>query len=298
MLSDLAGAGELGKAAAGPQAFVKMPERRNRQTILVWSWPAGRLTRFSLAELVRYSLEEILLRNLILGGALVGVLSLALVGTTFATQTTMDTSLNVSPTKAGTKKNPRAAVMNLGIEGTSPSGMPGTTTRLKVTLPKGLQWNGKRWPSKKRCSPSKATAKKSASACPRGSKVGSGHVTAVAGNGSLVEEIDLTAFVTTRGNLGLFLKATSPVPLGVMLEGKVKGRTINVAIPTNIQEPVRGIPTGIKTLRFKLSGKAKIGGKSRGVIETTGCAGSWKAQVTNVLRDGTVTESASAKCRK
>jgi hypothetical protein len=238
------------------------------------------------------------LRNLILGGALVGVLSFALVGAAFATNTTMDTSLKVSPTKAGTKKKPRAAALNLGIEGTSPSGMPGTTTRLKVALPKGFQWNGKRWPSKARCSASMATAKKSASVCPPGSKVGSGHVTAVAGNGSLVEEIDLTAFVTTAGNLGLFLKATSPVPLGVMLEGKVKGRTIDVSIPTNIQEPVPGIATGIKTLRFKLSGKAKIGGKSRGIVETTSCSGSWKAKVTNVLRDGTVTDSASAKCRK
>jgi hypothetical protein len=238
------------------------------------------------------------LRNLILGGALVGVLTFALAGTAFATDTTMDTSLKVSPAKAGTKKKPRPAALSLGIEGTSPTGMPATTTRLKVTLPKGFQWNGKRWPKKARCSASKATSQKSASVCPRGSKVGSGHVTAVAGNGSLVEEIDLTAFVTTGGNLGLFLKATSPVPLGVMLEGKVNGRTIDVAIPNNIQEPVPGIATGIKTLRFKLSGKAKIRGKSRGIVETTSCSGGWKAKVTNVLRDGTVTDSPSAKCRK
>jgi hypothetical protein len=114
----------------------------------------------------------------------------------------------------------------------------------------------------------------------------------------VVEEIDLTAFVTTGGNLGLFLKAVTPVPLGVMLEGRVKGRTIDVAIPTNIQEPVPGVPTGIKTLRFKLAGKAKIGGKSRGIVESTGCSGSWKAQVTNMLRDGMLTDFPSAKCRK
>jgi hypothetical protein len=244
-------------------------------------------------------LEEIPLRNLILGGALVGVLSLAMAGTALATTTTMDTSLKVSPAKAGTKKKPRSASLSLGIEGSSPTGLPGTTTRLKVNLPKGFQWNGKRWPSKARCSAANATQKRSASVCPKGSKVGSGHVTALGGpTGGIVEEIDLTAFVTTGGNLGLFLKATTPVPLGVMLEGKVKGRTIDVAIPKNIQEPVPGVPTGIKTLRFKLSGKAKIGGKSRGIVETTGCSGSWKAQVTNFLRDGTLTDSPSAKCTK
>jgi hypothetical protein len=239
------------------------------------------------------------LRNWILGGALVGVLTFAMAGTALATDTTMDTSLKVSPTKAGTKKKPRSASVSLGIEASSPSGRPDTTTRLKVTLPKGLQWNGKRWPSKARCSPANATAKKSASACPRGSKVGSGHVTALGGpTGGVVEEIDLTAFVTTRGNLGLFLKAVTPVPLGVMLEGKVNGRTIDVAIPTNIQEPVPGVATGIKSLRFKLSGKAKIGGKSRGIVESTSCSGSWKAQITNILRGGTLMDSPSVKCKK
>jgi hypothetical protein len=239
------------------------------------------------------------LRNLILGGALVGVLTFAMAGTALATTTTMDTSLKVSPTKAGTKKKPRAAKLTLGIQGSSPTGLPGTSTRIKVELPKGFQWNGKRWASKARCSAAKATANKSASVCPPGSKIGSGHVTALGGpTGGIVEEIDLTAFVTTGGNLGLFLKATTPVPLGVMLEGKVNGRTIDVAIPKNIQEPIAGVPTGIKTLNFTLSGKAKIGGKSRGIVETTSCSGTWKAKVTNVLRDGTLTDSPSVKCKK
>jgi hypothetical protein len=156
---------------------------------------------------------------------------------------------------------------------------------------------GVRWPSKARCSVINANARKSASVCPPGSKVGSGHVTAVAGNGSLVEEIDLTAFVTPACNLGLFLHAVQPVPLNVMLEGKVNGRTIDMAIPTNIQEPVPGVSTGIRSLRFSLSGKARIGRKSRGIVESTSCSRRWKAQVTNVLRDGTLTDSPSARCR-
>jgi hypothetical protein len=237
------------------------------------------------------------LRNAILGGALACALSLTLAGTALATESTMDASLKASPAKAGTKKKPRRVALSLGIEGGGPAGQPGTSTRIRVALPKGLAWNGKRWPSKARCSASEATARKTASVCPPGSKIGTGHVTAVAGDGRLVEEIDLTAFVTTGGNLGLFLDATTPVPLKVMLEGKVRGRTIDVAIPQNIQEPVPGVPTGIKSLRFALTGKAKIAGRSRGIVESTSCPGKWTATVTNVLRDGSLTDKPATACR-
>ena len=229
------------------------------------------------------------MRNAILGGALVCALSLTAAAPAFATDTVMDASLKATPAKAGTKKKPRRVSLTLGIEGSSKTGQPSPTTRLKVTLPKGFTWNGKRWPAKKRCSASMATIRKTASVCPAGSKVGSGHVSAVAGNGTLTEEIDLTAFVTTGGNLGLFLDATQPVPLKVMLEGKVRGRTIDVAIPQNIQEPVPGVPTGIKTLRFSLG---------RGVVKSTSCPGrKWSAKVTNVLRDGSLTEKPATACR-
>jgi hypothetical protein len=240
------------------------------------------------------------MRKVIIGGTLAGALTLAMTGTALA-QTTMDTSLKVSPAKAGTAKKPKRVSLTLGIQGGTQSGtgQPDTSTRIRVQLPKGIKWSGKLWPKAKRCSVSKANSQGSASACPKGSRIGGGHVTALGGGGGVVEEIDLTAFVTTGGHLGLFLHATQPLPLDAMLEGKVRGRTIDVAIPTNIQEPITGVPTGIKTLTFTLSGKARVKGKSRGALESTACSGGkWTAKVTNVLRTGTLTDSASVACRK
>jgi hypothetical protein len=240
------------------------------------------------------------MRKVIIGGALVGALTLAITGTALA-QTTMDASLRLSPSKAGTSTKPKPVGLTLGIEGGTQSGtgQPDTSTRIRVQLLKGIKWNGKLWPKAKRCSVSKANAQGSPSACPKGSRIGNGHVTALGGNGTVVEEIDLTAFVTTGGGLGLFLTATQPLPINAMLEGKVSGQTINVAIPANIQEPVTGVATGIKSLTFTLNGKTKVKGKTRGALESSACSGGrWTAKVTNTLRGGTLTDSPSAACRK
>ncbi|HEY1276002.1 MAG TPA: hypothetical protein VGF25_13885 [Thermoleophilaceae bacterium] len=241
------------------------------------------------------------MRKVFLGGALVCALSLAITGTAFATTTTMNASMKASPAKAGTKKKPRPTALTLGIEGgtTTGTGQPAPSTRLKVMLPKGFVWNGKLWAKKARCSVSDAVRKHSASACPAKSKIGKGHVTALASNGNLVEELDVTAFVTTTGDLGLFLKGDSPLPIGTMIVGKVKGRTIDVAIPLNVQEPVSGVKSGIKTLKFTLNGKTKVKGKSRGILETTSCSGGkWTGQVTNILQDGSLTQKVSTPCHK
>jgi hypothetical protein len=239
--------------------------------------------------------------KVIFGGALVGALTLALTTTALAQTTTMDASLRLSPSKAGTSKKPKPVKLTLGIQGGTQSGtgQPDTSTRIRVQLPKGIKWNGKLWPKAKRCSVSKATSQGSASACPKGSKIGSGHVTALGGGGGVVEEIDLTAFVTTGANLGLFLEASQPLPIATMLEGKVKGQNIDVAIPANIQEPITGVPTGIKSLNFTINGKTKVKGRSRGALESSSCSGrKWTSKVTNFLRTGTLTDSPSASCRK
>jgi hypothetical protein len=242
------------------------------------------------------------MRKVIFGGALVGALTLALTTTALAqTQTTMETSLGLAPAKAGTSKSPKRVTLKLGIEGGTQSGtgQPDTSTSIRVQLPRGIKWNGKAWPSSKRCSVSRANAQGSFSVCPKGSRIGSGHVTALGGNGSVVEEIDLDAFVTTGGNLGTFLTATQPLPINAMLEGRVSGQNINIAIPTNIQEPVTGVPTGIRTLNFTLNGKVKVKGKTRGVVESSACqGGKWTATITNVLRTGTLTDKPSVNCRK
>jgi hypothetical protein len=75
-----------------------------------------------------------------------------------------------------------------------------------------------------------------------------------------------------------------------MLVGKVTGgRTIKVAIPSNIQQPLTGVRTAIEVLQFSLT---------KGV-ESTGCPASkkWTLKFQNVYTDGSQTKTATAPCR-
>jgi hypothetical protein len=237
------------------------------------------------------------MRKKTVAAALTGALVLSMAGVAHAqiANTTFElTKFTASPGKSGTKKKPKAVTLSLGVAGGTKdgTGQPSTSTSLKITLPKGLNWNGKAWPKSKRCSPSV----RSKSQCPKGSKVGGGKVNAQAL--TTTETITTTAYVLTNGNLGLFLEG-SPLPLNFMLQGKVKGSTITVGIPVNVQEPVGGVPSAIRTLSFSLNGKTKVKGKTRGVIESTSCSGGkWTLKFQNVMRDGSLSDSRSVSCKK
>jgi hypothetical protein len=228
--------------------------------------------------------------------ALAGVLALSLSSVAYAdiNDTTFDlTKFSASPAKSGTKKKPKAVKLSLGMAGGTKSGtgQPSTSKSLKITMSKGLHWNGKAWAKSKRCS----VKVRSDAKCPKGSKIGKGHVDAQA----LVtkEAIDVTAYVLTNGNLGLWLEGT-PLPLNTMLEGKVKGRSISISIPFAVQEPAPGVPSSIKTLSFALNGKTKVKGKTRGIVESTSCSKNWTLKFQNVMTDGTLSDSASVACKK
>jgi hypothetical protein len=241
--------------------------------------------------------EEFRMRKKTLAAALTGALALSMVGVAQAdiNDTTFELSqFSASPAKSGTKKKPKPVNFRLGVTGGTKSGtgQPSTSTSLKITLPKGLKWNGKAWAKGKRC----AKNVSSDSDCPRGSRIGSGNVDAQAL--STTEKITVTAYVLTNGNLGLWLEGT-PLPLNTMLEGKVRGQVITVAIPVEIQQPVPGVPSSIRTLAFGLNGKTKVKGKTRGVIESTGCTGGkWNLKFQNVVTDGSLSDQRSVNCRK
>lgn len=233
----------------------------------------------------------------ILGGALAGALLLAVPGVAFANSadTLMDLGFKTtsSSKKAGTAKKPRPVNMSLEINQSTRSGagQPSSSAALNITLPKELRFTGKTWPKKLRCDSIKANQAKSDSVCPKGSKIGSGHVTATAGDGGITSEIDVRAYVTKTGDLGLWLDTLRPLPIHEMLVGKVTGaRTIKVAIPSNIQQPLVGVKSAIKVLRFSLA---------KGV-ESTGCPASkkWTLRFQNVYTDGSQTKTATAPCRR
>jgi hypothetical protein len=228
-----------------------------------------------------------------------------------AAQSTLNVTAAASPSKAGTKKKPKPVKLDLTIAGgtVTGAGQPSTTTGFVVKLPKQWNLNSKKYAKKNRCSLEAANTAKSASVCPKGSKIGTGASQAKAG--AITQNLGISAHVLTNGNVGFFLSGASPVAVAVMLEGKVSGRTINVAIPANIQEPIPGLATGITLLKVSFTGKTKVlktvkKGKKKvkrnvtmGVIESTGCAGGkWTVNVTDTYRDGSKNVSASAKCKK
>ena len=228
----------------------------------------------------------------ILTGALAGALLLAIPGVAFANSA--DTLMNLGfkttskSQKAGTAKKPRPASISIAVTQTTTSGGLASTSRaLNITLPKEQRFTGKTWPKKLRCDPIKANQAKSDSVCPKGSKIGAGHVTAAAGDGSLKSEIDVRAYVTKSGDLGLWLDTLKPLPIHEMLIGKVTGgRTIKVAIPSNIQQPLTGVRSAIDVLQFSL-----VKG-----VESTGCPASkkWTLKFQNVYTDGSQTKTATA----
>jgi hypothetical protein len=244
------------------------------------------------------------------GRKLAGVLgcTLALVVPASAIASHEDTLMNVDfkttkkTRKAGTKAKPRPVNLTIAMSQSTRSGtgQPATSTDLNVTLPKQLLFIGKIWPKKLRCDPAKANQRRSDSACPKGSKIGSGHVTATAGDGGITSEIAVRAYVTKGGDLGLWLTTTQPLPINEMLVGEVsKGRKIQISIPPNIQQPLTGVKSAIRVLRFSLNDTTRIKGKARGIVESIGCPKGklWALAFQNVYEHGSTTDSDTTPCR-
>ncbi len=235
----------------------------------------------------------------VIGSLLAGALLLVIPAAALAADhgdTHMDLTFTTTSKSqaAGTAHKPRPVSLSIAIAQTTRSGtgQAATSKALNITLPKELRFVGHSWPKKLRCDPLKANQLKSNSACPKGSAIGRGHVTATAGDGGLKSEIDVTPYVTTSGDLGLWLATNTPLQIHQMLIGKVANdRTIKVAIPSNIQQPLTGVKSAIASMNFSLT---------RGVV-STGCGAGkkWTLKFQNVYDDGgSATAAAKAPCRK
>ena len=242
------------------------------------------------------------MRKKTLAAALTGALALSLVGVAYAdiNNTTFELSkFSASPGKSGTKKNPKAVTLSLGVKGGTKdgTGQASTSKALKITLPKGLNWNGKAWAKGKRCDLKAANKKKSDSVCPKGSKVGSGHADAVALGTK--EPIDVTAYVTTSGGLGLWLKASQPLPINEMLEGKLNGNVITVNIPRTSRSPWSASRPPSRPSASASTARPRSTARARGVIESTACSGGkWTLKFENIMTDGSLSDSRSVSCKK
>ena len=249
------------------------------------------------------------MRRKFTAGLLVGATTLTVAAVAWAvpaSQTTLDVNFKPGSATAGTKKKPRGNSLVITAKGgtTTGTGQPATSTALNISLPKQWILNSERWPRKARCSVQRANQQKSASVCPKSSRIGGGK-TIVQGGASETSEgarrtLTVKAFVVKNGDIGLFVqnKAGETPQVNEMIVGATsRQRKISVKISENLQEPLDNVPTGIRELTFSLKGQARINGKRRSIVETTGCGtrNQWQFTLQDIYRDGRKSDSDTAR---
>jgi hypothetical protein len=227
---------------------------------------------------------------------------------------------SISPTKAGKKKKPRAAVLKAVFTVNKESNS--TASRIVYSLPKNVKLDGKGF---KFCTATQINNQGTAS-CPAKSKVGTGSATAVVGPRQSPLNFTVGIYAASRNSLALSLTG----PLAIALPGAITkaggkfGQKITVDIPTRVQQPVAGLYGNITGVTANIgcvptsnsqgtvtgctkkatTGKGK---KKRGYVSVNGCPSDrthdFGVQLTfvpnpNPPQQSTASDEAAGTCRK
>lgn len=215
---------------------------------------------------------------------LVGLLATGAIAGTAIAQTAGTHTLDVSvtPSKAGTKKKPKAVTFKLDLSNSKESKT--TASRIEISLPSGLRMNPKGFP---KCpAPADATVEFDADACPTKSRLGTGTADAVTGPSDPNPQpvrFENTFFVGSGTSLTIFLKATE-IDFRRVLVGKISngGRKLTINIPEDTQQPAPGTYAALTDIVTTLKGTAGTGRKKHGFFELSRCKGG-KLKVTSKL---------------
>lgn len=181
----------------------------------------------------------------------------------------VDLTAKVSPSKAGTKKKPRAASISVLIKNNKESKT--TLDTLTISLPKNIKISTK---GLKTCRKS-VLESEGADGCPSGTQAGSGTAHATLdpfGQGSTLT-FRIKAFLGGPKTLLFALQESSLPALRPVLEGRISrasgkfGQKITVKITPELQQPVAGTYTALDDIQAKISLKR---GKNS-LISFTGC---------------------------
>lgn len=169
----------------------------------------------------------------------------------------VDVTAKVFPGKAGTKKNPRSARVNLLIKNSEES--RSSASKIEIRFPKSLKVSTR---GLKKCSVSKLNSQGKAS-CPRASKAGVGTALAnVNPNDPTPAQLkfNVTAFVAGKNRLAFYLEEQGN-PNGVQqalpaklssMRHKVYGQKLVIAIPENLQQPAPGVFSALVEIEASL----------------------------------------------
>lgn len=229
-------------------------------------------------------------------------LALVVAGTPVALAATKDQKIDgtISPTKAGTKAKPRNASLSITLTTPAPpAGKQFATERAKISLPRGLKFNGAKFPE---CTAAKLQSGGPA-ACPSGSKIGSGSANATALNGQINAALTVTAFNASKGKkLLLLVRGSQPIQINSVIEGTLKSTTsasygsiLDVTLPANLKSIAGAQPTLTKFVTKISATRNKVG-----YIQSTSCpSGGWKFKAALTFTDGdTGTGTDKVTCSK
>jgi hypothetical protein len=178
----------------------------------------------------------------------------ALTTTAIAQTSPLTATGSASPSKAGTKKKPKATAVKVGF--TLPDTQKATLNTITYTFPKTVKLSGKGYK--------------------KGAKVGSGTATAFAG-----VNVDFTfdILVASANKITLDLESQTPgIDVAAKFPGTIKGSKLTVSIPTNVQQPVPGLYSYVTGIQSNLKAKSVTVGKGKktkktNFVTTTGCSG-------------------------
>jgi hypothetical protein len=215
-------------------------------------------------------------------------------------QTQVEANAQISPNKAGTKKNPQGVKLSGTVKWTSEAGVePPIITAATAYIGKGGSYNGGKYP---KCS--KATLQSKPSKCPKGSIMG-------AGSGSAFADTVITRPKVVFYNGGanwMYLYTTlfnpafvqEPVPAKI---SKISGKwnyKVRITVPENLQI-VAGVPIALRDFKYSVGGKKY----AKDYITTTSCPSGnkydFQLETEYLYSDGSTSKSATqdtVPCRK
>jgi hypothetical protein len=196
---------------------------------------------------------------------------------------TLGFSVKISPSKNLKPGDPLTLIFDGNLAGPGGALAP-TITKAVVFLPAGAVTNGRLFPS---CTAAKLKSHHNAlSACPKGSKIGTGFITATAVQLGVSANATATMFNGPGGRSIVFnFHATVPADINdsldaplVRMHGKY-GYKLTLTIPHDLQEILDGVFVSVQKFHFVTKASVKVKGKTRAYIVGQKCPKSGKGPV-------------------
>jgi hypothetical protein len=198
--------------------------------------------------------------------AIAALASIALASVAVAQSSDVEATTTVSPSKAGTKKKPRAAKVTTFVKNNVPNT---TASKIEIDFPSTVKISGK---GLTKCALSEFAKPGGDDNCPAKSKAGRGVSNAVVGANRTPLIFDVTAYVSGN-NLVVFWIQQRGGTVTKALQGKISSASgkfkqkLVITIPPDLQQPAPGLYAALVDLKSTLSLKK---GKNS-LISTTGC---------------------------